>query len=207
MRWREGRTFRKVIGAVLLILTVAIVPVVRADDKRDKRLTVEVIKPQIPLGIEGFFMRPARRSLYLMGTAISPFFGGWRLVGSGPRRFVVGADGVPVQYFPSRVQFRITAMAVDTPTLLVDRDMLDVSEEPNQFLLNLHFRLKVFRGLEVRNIVPDAVEMIGMPADVRYNERVYRLSYTLPAIPIEDRIVLEVLRPDDTRICKFHLEF
>jgi hypothetical protein len=183
------------------------VPAVRAADKRDRRLNVEVIKPQIPLGIEGFFMRPARRTLYLMGTAISPFFGGWRVVGSGPRRFVVGADGIPVQYFPSRVQFRVTAMTPDTPTLLVERDMLDVNEEPNQFLLDLRFRLKVFRGLDVTNIAPDSVEMIGMPADVRYNERVFRLSYTLPAIPIEDRIVLEVLRPDDTRICKFHLEF
>jgi hypothetical protein len=142
-----------------------------------------------------------------MGTAISPFFSGWRVVGSGPRRAVLGADGVPVQYFPSRVQFRITALASDNPTMLVERDMLDVNEDANQFLLSLRFRLKVFRGLDNTVIAPDSVEMIGMPADVPYNERVYRLSYTLPAIPIEDRIVLEVLRPDDTRICKFHLEF
>ncbi len=195
---------------VLLIAIMVGLPfAAEAKNRRhDQPVPVETIKPRIPLGIEGFFVRPSRRTMYIMGTAISPFFGGWRLIGTGPRRRLVGSDGALVQHYPEHVQFRITVQSLEAPNLYVDRDMLDVNDDMNRFLLNLHFRLKIFHGLDATEIKPDLVEQVGMPAEVPYDERVYRLNYTLPSVPIEDRVVLEVLRPDNGgRICKFHLDF
>ena len=192
----------------LLVALLATPWFLSAKDPREPPVVVEVVKPRIPLGIEGFFVRPSRRTMYVMGTAHSSFFGGWRIVGTGPRRAVIGSDGTPVLQFPTHVQFRITAQAVDNPNLFVERDLLDINDDLNHFLLNLRFRLKIFHGLEATPVTPDLVELVGMPADVQYDERVYRLSFTLPPVPIEDRIVLEVLRPDNgKRLCKFHLEF
>jgi hypothetical protein len=142
-----------------------------------------------------------------MGTAFSRKFDGWRIVGEGPDARVIAADGSSVRDFPAQLQFRVTASALPDYPLQVDRDTLEWNGDLNQFLLNLGFRLKIFHGLEVTTIEPDSVELIGMPADVRYDERVYRTSFTLPPVPIKDRIVLEVLDPKRQRLCKFHLEF
>jgi hypothetical protein len=162
---------------------------------------------RIPLGIAGFLLRPARRTLYVMSTARSRHFAGWRLVGEGPHRVVLAPDGSPVRLFPAHVEFRVTASARPSDFLGVDRDFLDWNGDLNQLLLDLGFRLKIFHGLQTTTLAPDSVEMLGMPADVPYDERIYRASFTLPQVPIEDRIVLEVLTPEQERLCKFHLEF
>jgi hypothetical protein len=48
--------------------------------------------------------------------------------------------------------------------------------------------------------------LIGVPADIAYKERIYRVSVNLPRVPMSDRVVLEVFAPDGERICKFHLD-
>ena len=199
---------RAIIATLLALATLLTGPIPSvAKDKKAKPVQVEVLKQQIPMGIEGFFVRPARHTLYVIGTARSPLFGGWKIVGTGPHRAVLGPDGSRVRYFPQRLQFRVTVNATDNPTMLVDRDTLDVNDDMNHFLLNLRFRVKVFHGLDATALDPDEVELVGMPADVRYSERVYRMNFTLPPVPIEDRLVLEVLTPDEQRLCRFHLEF
>jgi hypothetical protein len=168
---------------------------------------VTTFNARIPLGINAFFVRPARRTLYVMSTARSTLFSGWKQVGTGTDRIVVKPDGSRVRLFPTQLQFRVTATARVGEALEVDRDFLDVSDNLNDFLLRLGFRLKIFHGLDVTTVEPDAIDLIGMPADLPYDERVYRASFTIPPVPIDDRIVLEVLAPDGERFCKFHLEF
>jgi hypothetical protein len=48
--------------------------------------------------------------------------------------------------------------------------------------------------------------MIGVPADVPYDERVYRINFALDKLPITDRCVLEVLSPTGERLTKFHFD-
>lgn len=50
------------------------------------------------------------------------------------------------------------------------------------------------------------MRVIGVSADVPYDERIYRVSLKLDHIPLKHRIVLE-LSPGGERISKFHLEF
>lgn len=78
--------------------------------------------------------------------------------------------------------------------------------DTDDLFTRLHFRLKVFHGVEYRYIPPSFVELVGLPNDVRYNERIYRMGFELAKVPIEDRIVIEVLSPNGDRLCKFHLD-
>ena len=48
--------------------------------------------------------------------------------------------------------------------------------------------------------------MIGVPDDVPYNERVYRVAFEIGSVPTDRRMLLEVLTPQGERICKFHLD-
>jgi len=172
-----------------------------------------VLGPQIPLGVNDFFLgseqqTPARQTLYVMSTAQSPRFAGWHLVEKNARTVVLAPDGSPVRHFPSELEFRVSASAMDDPFVSEYRDFLDLGDgDLNQFLLGLQFRVKIFHGLDVTAVWPRSVRMIGMPAEVSYPERIYRVSFSLPSVPIDDRIVLEVLTPRGDRMCKFHLDF
>ncbi len=55
----------------------------------------------------------------------------------------------------------------------------------------------------MREITPESVELIGMPASVRYDERVYRISVNLGDAPITDRVVIDVLTPEGKFITHF----
>ncbi len=201
------RTKRFLRASAVAVLTLCALPLCAKQPRSDPDVTINVFGNRIPLGIEGFFVRPVRRTLYVMGTARSTFFQGWQLRERDGRRRVETADGIPVQYFPRSLSFRITATALVQPLLQVDRDFLDNVDDLNRYLLQLGFRIRIFHGLQVKSIEPERVEVIGMPADIPYEERVYRASFILPEVPIEDRIVLEVLNPDGERLCKFHLDF
>jgi hypothetical protein len=60
--------------------------------------------------------------------------------------------------------------------------------------------------LQMREIQPDSVEMIGVPADIAYDERIYRVRFNVDQLPVTDRCVLEVLLPDGERLTRFHFD-
>jgi hypothetical protein len=194
-------------AAVLFASMVWSAPASRAESSVP---VLQELHARIPLGVQGFFVRPMRRNLYLMSTAASAHFEGWKLVEQKGRRVVLAADGSRVDYWPRILQFRVTASMLDTDLRDLDRDFLDLDSNTdlNHYVLGLGFRLKVFHGLQVSDIEPDAVEMLGVPSEVPYDERIYRASFTLPdAVPVDDRLVLEIVDPQGGRLCKFHLEF
>jgi hypothetical protein len=84
--------------------------------------------------------------------------------------------------------------------------VVDAKDNLNAYLLNLRFELKVFAGLRKRELQPLAVKLIGVPADLPYDERIYRVSFELPNIPVEERIVLNVMTPSGECLSKFHLD-
>ena len=77
------------------------------------------------------------------------------------------------------------------------------ADDPQELLLNLKFRIRAYNGLEVREITPQSIEMIGMPADVPYDERVYRININAGSIPITDRLVVEILSPQGELLTHF----
>jgi hypothetical protein len=164
-----------------------------------------VYHAHIPLGVESFSVKGWNAPLSLLALAINPQFEGWQSRRDGERRLLLDAAGDPVQYYPSSVAFRVSAttnLKLQDPSPFA----LHTTLAPNQYLLSLRFQLKIFHGLEETAVQPQSLELIGVPADVAYDERIYRIRFALPNVPATDRIVLEVLAPEGQRICKFHLD-
>ena len=124
---------------------------------------------------------------------------------AGVNGSIVNVDGVKLRHFPSNFSFRITASLRKT-VLVEPTDTLNIHGRPENLLLALKFRLKAYQGLDVREISPESVEMIGVPADVPSDERIYRVNFNVDRLPITDRCVLEVLSPSGERMAKFHFD-
>jgi hypothetical protein len=115
---------------------------------------------------------------------------------------MVTAQGEALREFPRHFSFRVTATLRKTLIDGPDRT-LTTGEEPLEFLLKLGFRLKVYDGLETQELAPSSVSLIGVPADVNYDERVFRISFDVGSIPVTDRMILQVLSPDGQELTHF----
>jgi hypothetical protein len=185
---------------LLLLFQLGAIPAAAAQDQSPDHL-----HSVIPLGAESLLLMPERHPVLIIASAISPQFEGWYTLGAGPDRRVLASDNAPVAFFPERIQFRVTASAHEF-SLLTDSYPIELRGDLNQLLLNLHFTLKVFDGLHASAVEPASVEIIGVPPDVSYDERVYLISFAVGQIPVSRRLVLEVLDPEGQRLCKFHLD-
>lgn len=167
--------------------------------------TEYVFHSVVPLGADGFKFRDARETMFLLATAANPQFEGCRRIVDHGRRKLVDAKGAPVLAYPDIISFRITA---STRLKLLDVDQWpETAGQPlNRYLLGLRFRLRIFHGLSERVLQPDSVQQIGMPAEVSYDERIYRATFHLGQVPMADRIVLEVISPRGERLSRFHLD-
>jgi hypothetical protein len=163
------------------------------------------INGRVPLGIESFRLQPANQDFYLMASAENPTFIGLRRVTEHEKDRLVGRDGKSVSSYPERVQFRLTASAREK--MIEDHPFGTHSQLPlDELLVKLRFRLKIFHGLDYRYIEPAFVDDVGMPRNLPYNERIYRIGFVMGKVPIEDRVVMEVISPSGERLCKFHLD-
>jgi len=178
-----------------------------ADNRNSTSVPTIILRYQsrVPLGWESFKVRSSGTCFYLMGTVESPKLEGWRKVIVNDRSHLEDAAGQPVRLYPEELQFRITASVREK--LLESQPFPIASDIPmNDYLMHLRFRLKVFHGVDWRMVRPASVEEIGMPADVSYDERIYRIRFNLGHVPIEDRVVLEVVSPTGERLSKFHVD-
>jgi hypothetical protein len=162
----------------------------------------------VPLGSDAIELMPAKKDVYLLASAESAEFEGMKRTANDGTITVVGADGTPARRFPSTIDFRLTASTnrkklADEP---IDPYPIKATESINDYLLNLKFRLRIFHGLQMREFEPREVKMIGVPADVPYGERIYRASFDIGQVSLEDRLVLEIFDAGGTRVSKFHLE-
>jgi hypothetical protein len=160
------------------------------------------LHPNIPAGYDVVVLKPSGANLSLMGLIECPELEGAQSASQGSNKKLVSADGDTIRHFPQRFSFRITA---SLRKMLIDRPVtsVDVSDEPHELLLNLKFRIRAYNGLEAHEIVPESVEMIGMPADVPYDERVYRINVNNVDLPITARLVVEILTPQGELITHF----
>lgn len=160
----------------------------------------------LPLGAEQINLKPSGQHFMLLGCIEDRRFN--RLQVSRVRRspFVIDAAGDVWTHYPDEITFRVTATAIDSGMLQVDSQNVHESGDLNSFLLGLHFRLKSFRGLQMAELQPSSVRLIGVPADVPYQERIYRVSFDTGKFPVSDRLVMEVLSPKGQLLTRFHLE-
>lgn len=159
----------------------------------------------VPLGIETFKLEPASQTLNLLASAESPLFEGLKILGQGRTRIVLGADGRRLNHYPQQITFRVTASArgkaMDDQPLPVE-----TTDDLNRYLLGLRFKLKLFRGLEYRELGPQVTEQVGVPNDVPYSERIYRVVFALDNVSVDERILLEIYDSSGERLTRFHLE-
>ena len=156
-----------------------------------------------PAGYDIVALKPAGAVISLLGLIECAELEGAQQVDEGVKARIIAADGRAITHFPRNFSFRITASL--RKTLLTEATTeLNSSHDPHDFLLKLKFSLKVYDGMEMRVIEPESVQMIGVPDDIPYDERVYRINFSLEQIPVTDRLVLEVQSPEGERLTRFH---
>lgn len=164
------------------------------------------LRTPVPLGADAYHLTPTNKHFYLLACLEDPEFDGVRVSRVRPDQSVVDASGNHWEKYPSHLNFRVTATAMGD--VLSNLDSYDINETGNlnEFLLGLKFRLKIYRGLNLRIVQPTSLKVIGVPADVPAEERVFRVSFDTKDLPVDDRLVLEVLTPGGQLLSRFHLE-
>ena len=203
----KSRQYRRCLQLLILAVTLQGAYISAGAGSNQARPVSWAFNSTIPLGTDLLVLQPSKLSVAFMVSAESEEFKSWKLIEQSDKRKIVGSDGQPIKKMPARVTFRVTAGTKDR---LTDTPGYPISTQTklNEFLLNLRFRVKVFRGIDARILQPQEVKMIGIPADEPYNERIYRVAFDLGDVNIEDRVVLEIFEGNnDQRISKFHLEF
>lgn len=156
----------------------------------------------MPAGYDIVVLKPSGANLSLMGLIECPELEGAQQVSEGANAVLLSANGGRIRKFPHHFSFRITAslrkIMLDGPATAVK-----VDDDPRDLLLKLRFRVKAYHGLQVRDVVADSVQLIGMPADVPYDERVYRIKVDIGDAPITDRFVIDILTPEGELLTHF----
>jgi hypothetical protein len=159
----------------------------------------------MPLGGDSIMLQPAKQRLNMLVTVESKGFDNVRLHGTGRSRSVTDLNGNPVRYYPRELSFRFTIGSRTSPEE-TSPNTVQTTASADRFQSNLKFRLKVFHGIDSQNIEPAEAKIIGVPKEVPFDERIYHIAFALPEIPVEDRIMFEVLDEEGNRIAKFHLQ-
>ena len=162
----------------------------------------------VPLGVETVRLEPSRTSVNLLASATSPAFEGLKRLRAGVNGAgftLVSTSGSRVSFFPDQVVFRVTASTRGEP-LEPEPLTFETKESADELMLHFQFRLRIFHGLEWQELNPAKVEMIGMPADVSYPERIYLVRFDLHRVPADDRLLLQLLDSSGRRVCRFHLD-
>ena len=156
----------------------------------------------MPAGYDILILKPSGVALSLMGLIECPELEGAQHVSAGTNARIISADGQRMNTFPHHFSFRITASlrktVTDSPI-----NSINIGDDPHDLLLKLRFRVKAYHGLQVRDVMADSVELIGMPADVPYDERVYRINVEIGDAAIIDRFVIDVLTPNGELLTHF----
>jgi hypothetical protein len=184
-------------GLLLIVAGLAVVAAARNSQK-----PMSGVRSNMPAGYAVMVLKPSKATLSLMGLIECPELEGAQHVAEGSHKRLVSADGATIRQFPQRFSFRITAslkkIFIEGPDSSVD-----VAGDPEELLLKLKFRIRAYNGLESREIEPQSIEMIGVPADVPYDERVYRINVDTGNLPITDRVIIEILSPQGELLTHF----
>jgi hypothetical protein len=184
-------------GILLIVAGLALVASARNGPK-----SATALRSNIPVGYDVMLLKPSKATLSLIGLIECPELEGAQHVSEGSHAKLISSDGRTVKEFPQHFSFRITAsikkVFLDGPVASIE-----LPDDPQQLLLHLKFRVRAYHGLEVREVEPQSIEMIGMPAEVPYDERVYRINIKAGNLPITDRLVVEVLSPEGKLLTHF----
>lgn len=163
------------------------------------------LRGTIPAGYEVVALQPSGSVLSMLGLIECPDIEGAQRLSEGLNAHIVSASGTPMRRFPRRFSYRVTASlrktVIDPPA-----KTLNITQDPAELMLGLKFKLRAYDALVQEEIAPESVSMIGVPADVPYDERVYRVSFDVGDRPVTDRFVLEVYSANGELLSRFPFE-
>jgi hypothetical protein len=205
-RFREGRFAhflrdlpRQALWVIAVALNLSLIPNLGKGQVRDD---IWPFHSPTPAGYSVVLLQPSRTELALFGLIECPQMEGVQRVARGMNASLISAEGLPVKEFPRQLSFRVTAtlrkILQEEPSETVSTDY-----DPREFLLKLGFKLKIYHGLDRRSIFPQSVKNLGMPGDLPYDERIFRVNFDLENVPVTDRLVLEILSPHDEVLAHF----
>ena len=208
MRHRRLKQWTLGLGTTMILCSLMTAPLDAQSDRASILLGGGAwhLHSRIPLGYDSLLLHPARRAVQILASAEVPELEGWTLTERSNKVVLLDASHKPVQLLPKSITFRVT---VGTRDKFIDSNPLPIDCEKtlNDFLLDMHFQLQVFRGMEMRSLEPIRTWMIGVPADEASDERIYRSTFDLRDVRPDDRLVLLVTDGSGARVTKFHLEF
>ena len=200
--------FRRYTFCLLLMTSLALLTL-SAQSNRTAMLSTQGtwhLHSRIPLGSDAILLQPSHRLIAILATAEAPEFEGWNLKEQDRRPVLLDVSGKPVNTLPKTISFRVTVSTRDK--FATSEPMpFECTKSLNDFLLDMHFQMQIFRGMEMRQVKTLKAEMIGIPADEPSEERIYRATFNLGDVRPDDRIVLVVTDGSGARLSKFHLEF
>ncbi|HET9184440.1 MAG TPA: hypothetical protein VFP59_20145 [Candidatus Angelobacter sp.] len=198
MKAESTRRFHSLLLAVVLVL----LPELASPGSLDPD---ESMRAATPAGYKVIQLQPSGAVVSLLALIECPQIRGAHRVASGLNSRVVLANGTQLRRFPRQFSFRVTAslrrVIAEPPSL-----SLNYGRNPEDLLLGLKFKLRDYNALVAKEIRPESVRLIGMPAHVPYDERVFRVSFDIGNRPVTDRVLLEVYAPDGERLGKFCFE-
>ncbi len=157
------------------------------------------------LGSDSILLQPTKQRLNMLLTVECPEMEKIIVRGDGPSRTATYDDGSTVKFYPQNLSFRFT-IGQRTATDDSTPNDVDTKATLDHFQSNLHFRLKVFHGTHARTYEPTETTMLGIPADIPSDERIYHFSFKVKNVSVDDRMMLEVLDEQGNRVSKFHLQ-
>ena len=189
-------------GIVLNGLLLIVAGFALAAPARDALKPPPGMRSNTPAGYNVILLKPSKATLSFIGLIECPELEGAQQVSEGLRARLISADGNTIKKFPQHFSFRITA---SLKKLLLEGPVTSVAvpDDPQELLVHLKFRVRAYHGLEVRELAPQSIEMIGMPADVPYDERVYRININAGNLAITDRLVVEIFSPEGKLLTHF----
>jgi hypothetical protein len=198
-RKRAAMKFR---GLTLSGILLIIAGLALAASARNVPRSTSGLHSNIPMGYDVMLLKPSKATLSLIGLIECPELEGAQHVSEGSHAKLISSDGSTIKEFPQHFNFRITAslkkVFLDGPVTSIE-----LPDDPQELLLHLKFRVRTYHGLEVREVEPQSIEMIGMPADLPYDERVYRININAGNLPITDRVVVEIFSPEGKLLTHF----
>lgn len=156
----------------------------------------------VPSGYNIVQLKPSGKTVELFGLVECPEIEGMQQLSEGVNARIIDPQGVVVAHFPHHFSFRVT-VTLRKPIPEPPEQFVNTEQDPQEFLLSLGFRLKIYDGLYMSQIAPESVAIIGVPADIAYDERVFRVRFSVTKLPVTTRVVLEALSPKGEPISHF----
>ena len=188
-------------AALVVLVTSAGAPSHAGDPPSADPIVAHTYQSVVPLGSDALLLKPTKQLVYMVASAGSEALEGVQRMSQETHALLRTRAGEPLRTYPAYIDFVVRASLVKK--LLLDYPPYSVNTEltPADYLSQLRFQVRIYRGLQARDLQPALVRVEDADGD----SRTFRVSFAMRGVPIEDRVVLEVLSPDGTRLSKFYM--